>query len=594
MSNPPLLNLRDISLSFGGKPIFSNLSLQITKGDRICLVGRNGTGKSTLLKIIANLIEIDDGEKFMQPGTKIAYLPQDADFPESEKILDYVCQVTGCQPYEGEAMLNELQMPGDRLMQNLSGGEKRRIALAIALVQQPDILLLDEPTNHLDIPAIEWLEATLKSFRGAYLIISHDRTFLEQVSTSTLWLDRGKLNSHSKGYSDFERWSDTLMLEEERQLEKIDTRLRLEMDWLHRGVTARRKRNQGRLRQLQALRSERRTRQMNQTKQLQLGSLTNDISSKMVAELRNISKNFGDKKIVNNFSSRILRGDRIGIVGANGTGKSTFLKLLVKATQPDEGSVRLGSKIELTYFDQMRDSLKPDKTLWENLCETGGDQVIVRGQHRHIIAYLKDFLFTDKQVRAPVSILSGGEKNRLALAKSLAQPGNVMILDEPTNDLDMDTLDLLIDTLSDYDGTLIIVSHDRDFLDKLTTSIISFEGNGIVEEYVGGYSDYLKQKKSRPVASSAKQKKTEFPIASPPKNAKKFTYNERREYDLLPKTMESLQTEIKIIEAKLDRSDFYQNHHHEFLTFTARLEEAKKELDTAELRWLELDEKINN
>lgn len=594
MSNPPLLTLRDISLTFGGKPIFSNLSLQIGKGDRICLVGRNGTGKSTLLKIIAGLIDIDDGEKFVQPGTKVAYLPQDALFPESEKILDYVCQMTGCPSYEVEAILGELQMPGDRLMQGLSGGERRRISLAISLVQQPDILLLDEPTNHLDIPAIEWLEATLKTFRGAYLVISHDRAFLERVSTSTLWLDRGNLHSNNKGYSDFERWSDALMLEEERQLEKMDARLRLEMDWLHRGVTARRKRNQGRLRQLQSLRTERRSRQLNQVKQLQLGSLTNDISSKMVAELRQVTKNFGEKKIVSNFTTRILRGDRIGIIGANGTGKSTFLKLLVKAMKPDEGSVKLGTKIELTYFDQMRDSLKADKTLWENLCETGGDQVIVRGQHRHIMAYLKDFLFTDKQVRAPVSILSGGEKNRLALAKSLAQPGNVMILDEPTNDLDMDTLDLLIDTLSDYDGTLIVVSHDRDFLDKLTTSIIAFEGDGIVEEYVGGYSDYLKQRKLLPKPSIIKEKMKNEAALAQLKVTKKFTYNEKRDYDLLPQKMELLQSEIKNIEAKLEQPNFYQHHQQEFMVLTGRLEEIKNELDAAELRWLELDEKINS
>ncbi|WP_032112771.1 ABC-F family ATP-binding cassette domain-containing protein [Candidatus Paracaedibacter symbiosus] len=592
MSTPPLFALRDISLTFGGKPLFQNITLQISKGDRISLVGRNGTGKSTLLKIIAGMIDIDDGERFVQPGTKIAYLPQDVDFPESATVIDYICNETDAPRYEVEAILGELNMPPERIMQGLSGGERRRISLATALVQQPDILLLDEPTNHLDIPAIEWLEDTLKSFRGAFLVISHDRAFLEKVSTSTLWLDRGNLHQNSKGYADFERWSDFLLQEEERQLEKIDTKLRQEMDWLHRGVTARRKRNQGRLRQLGVLRMEKRSRLSNQVKSLKLGSLDTEVSSKMVIEAKDISKSFGDQLLVNNFSTRIIRGDRIGIVGPNGTGKSTLLKLLVGAMKPDSGRVRLGAKNELIYFDQMRDSLKLDESLWNNLCETGGDQVMVRGQHRHIMSYLKDFMFEEKQVRSPVAILSGGEKNRLALAKSLAQPSNVLVLDEPTNDLDMDTLDLLLDTLSEYEGTLIIVSHDRDFLDKLTTSIIAFEGDGVIEEYVGGYSDYLSQRKPRqPAPKSLKTEKIAQTLQEKP--LRKFTYNEKRDYEVLPKTMDTLQAEIKTIEAKLDHPNFYQNHHHEFITLTARLETAKIELDAAELRWLELDEKIN-
>ncbi len=591
MSTPPLFALRDISLSFGGNPIFADLTLQIAKGDCICLVGRNGTGKSTLLKIIAEIFDVDEGTRFVQPGTKIAYLPQEMSFPESQQIADYICAQTGAPLYEVESMLNELDMQPNRIMKGLSGGEKRRIALALTLVQQPDILLLDEPTNHLDIPAIEWLEATLNSFRGAYLVISHDRAFLKKVSNSTLWLDRGQLRQHNKGYDDFDRWSDFILQDEERHLERLDTKLRQEMHWLHRGVTARRKRNQGRLKQLNLLRQERRTNLMNQVKSLKLGALDSGVSSKMVMEAINISKSFGDQIFVNNFSTRIVRGDRIGIVGANGTGKSTLLKLLVKTLEPDAGRVRLGTKIELTYFDQMRDSLDPDKTLWESLCGTGGDQVMVQGQHRHVMSYLRDFLFEEKQVRSPVSILSGGEKNRLALAKCLAEPGNIIVLDEPTNDLDMDTLDLLLDTLSDYEGTLIIVSHDRDFLDKLTTSIIALEGNGVIEEHVGGYSDYLAQRKVSQISKiSSKQEKT---VAIQEKPIRKVTYNEKRELEVLPKTIDTLQNEIRIIESKLDQPTFYQTHQHEFVTLSARLETAKKELDTAEFRWLELDEKIN-
>lgn len=591
MSTPPLFALRDISLSFGGNPIFADLTLQIKKGDRICLVGRNGTGKSTLLKIIAGIFDIDEGTRFIQPGTKIAYLPQEMSFPESQQIADYICAQTNAPLYEVESMLSELGMQPNRIMEGLSGGERRRIALALTLVQQPDILLLDEPTNHLDLPAIEWLEATLNSFRGAYLVISHDRAFLKKVSNSILWLDRGQLRQHNKGFEDFDRWSDFILQDEERHLERLDTKLRQEMHWLHRGVTARRKRNQGRLKQLNLLRQERRTNLMNQVKSLKLGALDSGVSSKMVMEAFNICKSFGDQILVNNFSTRIVRGDRIGIVGANGTGKSTLLKLLVKTLEPDVGRVRLGTKIELTYFDQMRDSLDPDKTLWESLCETGGDQVMVQGQHRHVMSYLRDFLFEEKQVRSPVSVLSGGEKNRLALAKALAQPGNVIVLDEPTNDLDMDTLDLLLDTLSDYEGTLIIVSHDRDFLDKLTTSIIAFEGNGVIEEHVGGYSDYLAQRKVHHVTKiPTKQDKS---IILQEKTPRKITYNEKREYEILPNTIDTLQNEIKIIESKLDQPTFYQTHQHEFVTLSARLEAAKKELDIAEFRWLELDEKMN-
>lgn len=596
-TQPPIFSLRDVSLTFGGKPLFTNLSLQISPGDRLCLVGRNGAGKSTLLKLIAEEMEPDSGDIFIQPGTTISYLPQDLTLPENETIGAYLLRTTQCAPYEIEAQLGQLNMPPDRLMKDLSGGERRRVLLSKALVQNPDILLLDEPTNHLDIPAIEWLEETLAAFRGALVIISHDRTFLKKVSTGTLFLDRGNLLTNSKGYGDFDRWTEALFLEEERQLTKLNAKLRLEEDWVHRGVAARRKRNQGRLRQVQQMRQERRTRQSNQHKKMTVEGLSPDLGSRMVIECHNLTKSFEEKVIVNGFSTRIMRGDRVGIVGPNGSGKTTLLRLLLKQMQPDEGRSRLGNTVELIYFDQMRDTLDPTDTLWKNICPGGGDQVIIQGQPRHVVSYLKGFLFTEAQIRGQVSILSGGEKNRLALAKAFTQPGNLLVLDEPTNDLDMDTLDLLEELLSDFDGTLILVSHDRDFLDKLTTSIIAVEGQGFVQEYVGGYTDYTQQRILPPSlndtrADKAKPQKEKSAVEKEPKRERKVTYNERRAYEMLPGKMETLSAEIQLIERKIEDPAFYQRHPQEFTTLSERLEKVKVELETCELEWLELAEKI--
>jgi ABC transport system ATP-binding/permease protein len=595
MALPPQLVLRDISLSFGGKPIFDQLQVQVSKGDRLCLVGRNGSGKSTLLKILADLIEFDQGERFVQPGTKVNYLPQDVALPAHLTPVEYICQANYPR-HEVEAMLGLLEVPYERQMEGFSGGERRRVALAQALMGAPDILLLDEPTNHLDLPAIEWLEKTLRDFSGAYLIISHDRAFLEKVSTGTIWLDRGTLHRHHKGFADFERWSEVLMDEELRQMEKLDVKLRQEMEWLHRGVTARRRRNQGRLRQLHKLREEKRQHQLNQAGKLKLVQADGDVGSKLVIEAENLKKSFGDRVLIRQFSTRILRGERIGVIGANGSGKTTLIKMLVKQLEPDEGRVTMGAHVDMIYFDQMRDSLKPNETLWENLCETGGDQVIIQGKPRHVVAYLKDFLFQEKQVRSPVSVLSGGEKNRLALAKALTKTGNLLVLDEPTNDLDMDTLDLLIEMLADYPGTLLVVSHDRDFLDKLTTSIIAVEGNGIIEEYVGGYQDYLRQRKvpkapSPTSATKTKQNTPQLKAESPSFSSRKLSFKEKYEYDQLPGKIEAFTKELNELEIKLADPGFYQNHPHEFMTLSSRLEQVRGELDHAETRWLELAEK---
>jgi ATP-binding cassette subfamily F protein uup len=588
---PPLISLRDISLSFGGHPLFEGLFNNITKGDKTCLVGRNGSGKSTFLKVVCGQIDVDQGERFVQPGTRFSYLPQDVWLEPNQTPKEFVMQ-SGCEPFEADEILDLLKMDRDRLMDGFSGGERRRVALARALVGKPDVLLLDEPTNHLDLPTIEWLEEFLNAYTGALLTISHDRTFLERVSCSCLWLDRGKLHRHNQGFSDFEVWSEHLMAEEEKHLSKMNVKLKEELHWLHRGVTARRKRNQGRLRELNKLREQKRALLSNKIGKLKMAGADSDLGSKLVIEAKSISKSLGDKTLIQNFSTRILRGDRIGIIGPNGAGKTNLIRMLAGILSPDSGTVRLGKTVDLIYFDQLRDTLKPNDTLWQNLCDTGGDHVTVQGTPRHVMAYLKDFLFEEKQVRSPVAILSGGEKNRLALAKALTRPGNLLILDEPTNDLDMDTLDLLIEMLSDYSGTLIIVSHDRDFLDKLTTSIIGLEGDGVVRESVGGYQDYVRQYPSQKrVERTAKALPKE--MVEKPKPPRRISYNDKREYDLLPARMDELMHQIAECEARLEDPAFYQNHPHEFTKVTEILTNAKEELAHAEIRWLELDEIMN-
>jgi ATP-binding cassette subfamily F protein uup len=579
-------------VSFGGRPLFTGVNLQVGRGDKCCLVGRNGSGKSTLLKVLSGELQLDQGEHFRQPGAKLAFLAQDPKI-EGETLADWVAsglpEGERDQMHRVETLLDAFQIDGARRPDGLSGGEARRAALARALVGEPDILLMDEPTNHLDLPTILQLEKLLIAFRGALVVISHDRAFLSNVSRQILWLDRGIVRRHELGFSAFEDWQDAIYSAEEAEQARMDKRLQAETHWLHRGVTARRKRNMGRLRALLTLRQDKANRIKVQGS-VKMEVASGDMSGKMVAEVKNLSKSFGDRVVVKDFSTRIVRGDRVGIIGPNGAGKTTLVKLLTGALEPDSGTVKLGTNLQIALVDQQRTQLDPDKTVWDTLTDGAGDSITVRGVQRHVMGYLRDFLFEDRQSHSPVRSLSGGERNRLLLAKLLAKSSNLLILDEPTNDLDMDTLDLLEETLADYEGTLLVVSHDRDFLDRLVTSVIFVDGEGQVEEFVGGYSDALRQRGSASVAAAPKAADRGAPAAArAPKAQTKLSYKDQRELDGLPAKMEKLTAEIAAIEAKLADPAFYSRDPDGFAKQSARLTAAAAEHEQAEERWLELE-----
>ena len=580
-----LLRLKDACVRFSGTPVFEGLTAQILEGDRICLVGRNGCGKSTLLKAIAKIYELDDGEHFLMPGQNLVYLEQDKNYPLDISTADLL-ESYGAKPHEGRSILDKLGIDPESTLNNASGGQKRRFALAESLVRNPTILLLDEPTNHLDLPSIQWLEEYLARLRGAVVMISHDRRFLENTSNTTWWIDRGTLHVNKKGFKEFDAWSSILMEEEERRLEKLNTRLRLETDWLHYGVTARRKRNQGRLQRLHELRAERRDVMQNKTRSIDVNPVNLPRGSKIIIEAKEIEKSYGDRTVVKPFSCRILHQDKIGIIGPNGAGKSTLVKMLVGELQPDAGNVKQGTTLKVTYIDQMRSELNPTDTLWETLCPEGGDQVWVGNETKHVVGYLKEFLFNESQIRGQVSILSGGEKNRLLLAKAMASPGNLLVLDEPTNDLDMDTLDLLVECLQGYLGTLIVVSHDRDFLDRTVTSTYVVSGAGEVSEYVGGYSDIQQYLKAAPKAVAKAKPKDDSAKSAP---AKRLTYNLQREWEELPKKIKVLEKRIGELETLLDDSTLYEKNPQLFKALSEELQQNQEAVDTAETRWLELE-----
>ena len=492
---PPVLQLKDIGLTFGETPLLDGAELNVAEGDRLCLVGRNGSGKSTLLKIAAALIEPDRGDIFVQPGAVVRYLAQEPDYSGHETTLSYVS--SGLTPSDDEFtaryLLEELGLSGEEDPANLSGGELRRAALARVLAPRPTILLLDEPTNHLDLPVIEWLEARLLEQRGALVIVSHDRRFLENLTRATVWLDRGRTRRLDLGFSGFENWRDEQLALEEAEQHKLDRKIAAEEDWVRYGVTARRKRNVRRMGELQAMRQQRRDYRSVQGR-AEMAIADADPSGKLVIEAKHLAKSFEDRAIVKDFSLRVMRQNRLGLVGPNGAGKTTLVNLLTGAIEPDQGSVRLGKNLEMATLDQRRDALDADWSLSEALTGGRGDHVIIGGQSRHVVSYMKDFLFSPEQARTPVRLLSGGERARVMLARALAKPSNMLVLDEPTNDLDLETLDVLEEMLSAYDGTVILISHDRDFLDRVVDRVIIPEGDGRWTGYAGGYADMLAQR----------------------------------------------------------------------------------------------------
>ena len=589
---PPIYALKSVSLSFGTNQLFSDVNLYINRGDKISLIGRNGSGKSTLLKVISGVQEPDSGEIFIQPGIKIAYMPQEPDFSNFTTLRDVILSGLSdkTQNYKADKLIQLFNINADISPLTASGGEKRKAALAKTLIGDPDILLLDEPTNHLDITTIEILENVIKNFLGAVVVISHDRMFLSNISQTTFWLDRGILRRNNKGFKFFEEWQDQVIEQEIIEQKNLNKKLEEETEWLHKGVTARRRRNQGRLRRLQQLRLERKE-QIKQIGNINLNVEEGDYRSKLVIEAKNISKSFGEHLIVKDFSTRIIKGNKIGIAGPNGAGKTTLIKLLTKRLEPDSGFVRIGKNLQEAYFDQNRLSLDPKKTLWQTLCDKG-DHILVHGQYRHVIAYLKDFLFRPDQAHCPVSALSGGEKNRLMLAVALAQPSNFLVLDEPTNDLDMDTLDLLQEVLSDYEGTMLIVSHDRDFLDRVVTSVIYMKGDGSVFENAGSYSDILEKIASKNPTNLKDVKKVSTPTPAKDfrKKTAKLSYNQQRLLDILPQKVENLEKDIALTEQKLSDGDLYSTNRTKFEKLTTLLMQLKKERDDAENQWLEIQE----
>jgi ATP-binding cassette subfamily F protein uup len=588
----PILSLESIGLVQGSGWLLRELDLFIGERDRLALIGRNGAGKTTLFRLIAGAVDFDEGKRKQRPGINIVLLEQDPDVAGFATLRDFALDGRLVAPHEVDAIADQIGIDLDREAATASGGERRRAAIARALASAPDILLLDEPTNHLDLAAIEWLEDWLRRYSGAFIAISHDRTFLTRLTRSSLWLDRGRLRRAEIGFGGFEAWTEQVYAEEARAAEKLDARLRQELHWLQRGVTARRRRNQGRLARLVEMRAQRAA-MLGQGGKAKLGLDSDDVRSRMVIEAENVSKSFGARSIVRDFSIRIQRGDRIGLVGPNGAGKTTLLKLLTGEIAPDAGSVRRAKTLVGITIDQQRRLLDPTKRVRDILCD-GGDWIDVRGTRKHIMGYLKEFLFDPEVADSPVGALSGGERSRLLLAREFARASNLLVLDEPTNDLDMETLDLLQEVIADYDGTVLIVSHDRDFLDRTVTMVIGLDGSGRCDVIAGGFEDWERkgQERRQPLRKAAAVPASDaVPAREPPRTRRsKLSYKDQRELDGLPGEIERLMGEIERHEAAMADPELYARDPDGFMKISAALDAARERLADCEDRWLALSE----
>ncbi|MCO6365018.1 ABC-F family ATP-binding cassette domain-containing protein [Paracoccus sp. 08] len=598
MARAPLLQLSEISLTYGGDPIFEGLSLNVQPGDRVALVGRNGSGKSTLMKVMAGFVEPDRGEVVLAAGVSTGYMEQDPDLSGFETLGEFARD--GLEPgedYRVDMAAEGLKFDPDRPVATASGGERRRAALARLLAQAPELMLLDEPTNHLDIEAIGWLEDHLSQTRAGFVLISHDRAFLRRLTKATLWIDRGQVRRQERGFEGFEDWREATWAAEDDARHKLDRKIKAEARWAVEGISARRKRNQGRVRALAALRAERSS-QIRRQGTAAMAFDSGTTSGKKVVEATGIAKAFGDKTILRPFDLRIQRGDRIAFVGPNGAGKTTLIKMLTGEIAPDQGTVTMGTNLEIAVFDQARAALNPDQTLWESL--TGdpemrvsgrADQVMVRGQPKHVVAYLKDFLFDDAQARAPVRSLSGGEKARLLLARLMARPSNLLVMDEPTNDLDVETLDLLQDLLGEYDGTVLLVSHDRDFIDRVADTTVAMEGDGRATVYAGGWSDYQAQRGETVVEEPVAVAKA-VPVTEKPRAARDgLSFTERHRLDALPGIIAKLEAEIAKLSEFMSDPTLFQTAPAKFEKASLALSERQAALADAEEEWMSLEEK---
>ena len=606
MAEPPLLTLTDVALGFGGEPLFRGLSLSVMPGDRVALVGRNGSGKSTLMKVMAGDLEPDAGERFVKPGSHVARLAQDPDFAGFATLGDFAAaDLEASERWRAEAAMDGLKVPAGADPSEASGGERRRAALARVLASDAELLLLDEPTNHLDIEAVGWLERHVASLRAAVVIVSHDRAFLRALTRAMIWIDRGAARRLEEGFAKFEDWRDKVFEEEAKQVHKLDRLIKAESVWAVEGISARRKRNQGRVRRLREMRAEagaRRGPDGTAAMALEAGPA----SGRRVIEAEGIAKSYGERTICRELSLRVMRGDRVAFVGPNGVGKTTLIKLLIGEIPPDEGTVRLGANLAPAVFDQARAALDPERSLWETLTHDPAtavsgrsDQVMVRGRPKHVVGYLKEFLFDERQARGPVKALSGGERARLLLARLMAFESNLLILDEPTNDLDVETLDLLQELVSDYSGTVLLVSHDRDFLDRTATQTVLLEGDGRATVYAGGWSDMLAQRAAGGLApplspegggeAAAPSRKAAKTAPKPEREARKLSFRQARRLELLPAEMERLEAEIAKLEGLLSDPELYAREPVKFEKATAALTERQARLAAAEEEWLELE-----